>query len=344
MLKFSKYLFAAIFLLVSCTETPEPEINTLKDGNYLILSEGLLGQNNSVLSLLNTKDTIINNNYYAQVNNEELGDNANDMVLVGDNIYLIVAHSNKIIKLNKKTGKKISENVLTKERFMKRIYFDDYLYISDLQNNTLLKVDTANLNIINEIKVGPGPDGISSYSDYVYVANSAVGQFKDNEAGARTVSKIDKSTDKEIMQINIGPNVTDIKIYRNVLIATYANFHWEGKKGGIVLYDLIMNKVIRQIETDVTSKTILYNAAIYFLNKNGLNKLDISNALKYDVENVVKNTSSNAWYSFNIIDDFYFILDAKNYQMAGELLIYDKQNKIANFTTGINPNTIIKIE
>ena len=340
MLKQIKYILL-LFILFGCVETPEPDINDEKAGNYIVLSEGLLGQNNSKLALINLEKNIINSQYYEQINNQQLGDNANDMIIVGNNIYIIVSQSNKIIKINKNTGKIISENILDKNRFMKRIYFDEYIYISDLLNNSLLKVDTASLSILKEINTGPGPDGIASNERYIFVANSAVGQFKDNEKGARTISFINKITGVEEKQLLIGPNTTNIIVLNNLLIASYANFHWEdGKIDGLIFYDLISNQIIKEIKCDITSKIVLNKNKIYFINKSGLNSLNIND---YSIKNELQNTTTNIWYSFNIIDDVYFILNAKNHQVPGELLIFDNQNKIANFTTGLNPNTILKL-
>lgn len=340
MLKLIKYLFF-ILLINSCVETPELDYTNNLDGEYLILSEGLLGQNNSKLSLLNLKDSIINNNYFEQNNNELLGDNANDMIIVNDYIYIIISQSNLLVKLNKSNGKLISKYNFQKNRFIKRIYFDKFIYISDLLNNSLLKLNPDNLEIISEIQVGPGPEGISSNDNFIFVANSAVGQFKDNEAGARTVSIIDKSTFTELKQIYIGPNTTDVKYSNNYLIASYSNFHWQDNIGAFILYDLNNNIAIDSIPTEITSKTILYNNKIYFINSLGLNSLDLNNLT---IQIHILNNSTNIWYSFNIIDDLFFILDAKNHQVPGELIIFDNKNKIANFTTGLNPNTILKIK
>lgn len=340
MLKLIKYLLF-IFLIISCVETPEPDNITELNGEYIILSEGLLGQNNSKLSILNLKDSTINNNYFNQINNSNLGDNANDMLIIDEYIYIIVSQSNNLIKIDKNSGQLISVKLFNKERFLKRIYIDNFIYITDLLNNSLLKIDPNNLSLVDEIQVGPGPEGISSNEDYIFVANSAVGQFKDNEPGARTVSIIDKTTFTEIKQIYIGPNTTDVKIYKDKLVATYVNFHWEDELGAVVFYDLNNDKIIKEVFTEITSKTILYQNDLYFINKSGLNSIDLNS---YLIKNHLSNNSTNIWYSFNIIDDLFFILDAKNHQIPGELLIFDNKNKIANFTTGLNPNTILKIK
>ena len=293
MLKQIKYIIL-LFIIYGCVETPEPVNIEEKTGNYIVLSEGLLGQNNSKLALINIEKSIINSQYYEQVNNQQLGDNANDMIIVGNSVYIIVSQSNKIIKINKNTGEIISEHILDKNRFMKRIYFDEYLYISDLLNNVLLKIDTTNLNIKNEITTGPGPEGVSSNDEYIFVANSAVGQFKDNEKGARTISFIYKNTNIEDKQIYIGPNTTNVLVYNNTLIASYANFHWEdGKIGGFVFYDLVSNKIIKEVKCDITSKLVLNKNKIYFINKSGLNSINIYD---YSIKNEVSNPTSNIWF------------------------------------------------
>lgn len=328
-----------LILLFSCIETPENNklINN-NSGNILVLSEGLLNQDNSKLQIINIDSNSNNINYFEDINNIKLGDTANDMILVGDYIYIIISNTNKIIKLNKNTGLIINSNLFSKSRFIKHLHFNKYIWITDLLNNTLLKLDTNNLKIINEINVGPGPDGIDSHDNYLFVANSAVGQIRDKEKGARTISVIDINSDSEIIKIPCGPNTIDIEIANNKLYASYANFHWLDSIGGIVEYDLNNYAKLNEIRVSIQSKIKFKKDKLYFLNKDGLNYLDL---LDYSINNQIKNITSDIWYSFDVHSNYTYILNAFNHQVPGELIIFDNQEKFANFTTGINPNKIL---
>jgi len=328
-----------LFLFTSCVETPDNKIiDNNSSGNILLLSEGLLNQDNSKLQKINLDSNFNNINYYEQINKIKLGDTANDMILVDDYIYIIISNTNKIIKINKNNGELINSFLFSKTRFIKHIHFNKYLWITDLLNNTVLKLDTNNLQILNEIAVGPGPDGIDSHNNYLFVANSAVGQIRDKEQGARTISVIDINTDLEIQKIHCGPNTLDIEIANNKLYASYANFHWSDSVGAIIEYDLESFNKISEYKTQIHSKLKYYNNKLYFINNDGLNYLDLTNK---EIFNQIKNTSTDVWYSFNIDNNYYYILNAFNHQVAGELLIFENQNKFANFPTGINPNTIL---
>lgn len=328
-----------VLFVTSCVETPENnKIISNNSGNILVLSEGLLNQDNSKLQIINLDSNSNNINYFEDINNIKLGDTANDIILVGDFIYIIISNTNKIIKTNKITGLIINSNLFSKSRFLKHIHFNKYIWITDLLNNTVLKLDTNNLQILNEINVGPGPDGIDSYNNYIFIANSAVGQIRDKEQGARTISVIDINSDTEITKIPCGPNTLDIEIVNNKLYASYANFHWSDSIGGIIEYGLQNYTKLNEYKTPILSKMQAFNNKLYFINKDGLNYLDLQNKMIF---NEIKNQTSDIWYSFNIDKNYTYILNSFNNQIPGELNIFENQNKFANFPTGINPNSIL---
>jgi hypothetical protein len=328
-----------LLFLYSCVETPDKKISDFNvKGDLLVLSEGLIGQDNSKLQLINLDSNKNNLNYFEQINMLKLGDTANDMILVDDYIYIIISHTNKIIKLNKNTGIIEKSHLFEKNRFIKRIHYNNFLYISDLLNNTVIKLSPDNLEIISEINVGPGPEGLVSSNNILFVANSAVGQIKDKEEGARTISVIDLNQDIEINKIYCGPNTMNLEIANNKLYASYVNFHWSDSIGAIVEYDLISLNKIAEYKTEIHSKIKYYDNKIYFINKNGLNYLELNENIFY---NKIQNNSSNIWYSFDIKDNNYYILNSFNHQIPGELIIFNSDDIINKYITGINPNSIL---
>ncbi len=328
-----------ILFLISCVETPDTKLKDNNiEGDIIVLSEGLLGQDNSKLQLINLDSNKNNINYYEQINKSKLGDTANDMIIINNYIYIIISHTNKLLKINKNTGLIEKAHIFSKNRFLKKIHFNNYLFISDLLNNTVLKISPINLDILSEIVVGPGPEGLNSYNNMLFVSNSAIGEIKDNEQGARTISVIDINEDKEINKLYCGPNTMDLEIIDNKLYASYINFHWSDSIGAIIEYDLKTLNKINEYRAEIHSKIKYYNNKIYFINKNGLNYLNLYDKQIY---NEIKNDTQDIWYSFEIDANNIYILNAFNHQIPGELIIFNSSKKINTFTTGINPNKIL---
>ena len=92
-----KLVSCLCLLLFSCGKDNEPPviIDTISNG-ALVLCEGLFQQNNSQLSFVSFTNNQVENNFFLNRNNRQLGDTGNDLKRYGDKIYIVVNVSSTI--------------------------------------------------------------------------------------------------------------------------------------------------------------------------------------------------------------------------------------------------------
>ena len=101
-------------MLFSCGKDNEPPvtIDTISNG-ALVLCEGLFQQNNSQLSFVSFENNQVENNFFLNRNNRQLGDTGNDLKRYGDKIYIVVNVSSTIEILDANSFASVSYTHLT---------------------------------------------------------------------------------------------------------------------------------------------------------------------------------------------------------------------------------------
>jgi len=350
-----KLLLIIILILSSCSEPTNHQITNLPDsivnGCY-ILCEGLFGQNNSTLSVIDFDNDKIYNNYFFQKNNEKIGDTGNDILVNGDTSFIIVSTNNKIIAFNTRTCsliKTINSEKLNTPRKIAKLN-DSLLAITNLKGNSITFLNLKNLKVSEkELITGPAPEGIAISNDYIFVANSGYGDYLSNEYDAGTIYVFDKNTSTLKTKFINLPNVIQL-IYNeseNKLYARYNNLpSLKDSLGGIVEFDVNTLKEIRRWKIRVYYFTLDKSLnIIYYLNDYGVGYIDLKNG--FLERNFIKNSNPNEiWYSifYDNNKDNLFITNAKNYQSKGEILIYKLKDSIQipiKYNAGLNPSTIV---
>src|SRR6478752_4291065 len=105
MKKYTIILFLLTLTFQACVkDKPEPHDNPSPSGGgrrLYIANEGSLGNGNSSLSFYNIdKDSIFNDVFY-QKNARQLGDIFQSMLIDGDQLYMAINNSDKIVVVNK---------------------------------------------------------------------------------------------------------------------------------------------------------------------------------------------------------------------------------------------------
>ncbi|MFT3909218.1 MAG: hypothetical protein QM737_07295 [Ferruginibacter sp.] len=200
-----KWILPLVVLLNACKKDdnvataviPPVVVDTTSKQVAYVLSEGGFGANNSYLAYRVDSSGALTADYFHEKNSSlaGLGDLANDMIVYGNKIYILVNGSGKIHILNLTTGVLIdSINVPSGPRFA--VGYNGKVYAT-AYDGTVKVIDTTSLTITNSIVVGPNPEGLVAVGNYLYVANS--GGF--NPVPDSTVSVVDLSTELETMKI-----------------------------------------------------------------------------------------------------------------------------------------------
>ena len=174
-----------------------------------ILNSGRMSSNNSTLDYYDPLTQELTGDVFASVNGRGLGDTANDMLIYGSKMYIAVTNSNtiEVTDLNAKSLATISPKDEGGQPQSPRYLtaYDGKVYAS-LFDGHVAAIDTASLEISQQIQVGPNPEQLCVSGGKLYVVNS--GGY--NEVQDSTVSVINPTTFSVEKTLTVVVNPTQI--------------------------------------------------------------------------------------------------------------------------------------
>lgn len=202
------YVATAILLscLVACHRTePEPENQPVTDvcatGIY-ILNEGLFQMNNSSISYYDFATGDFIEDVFLTRNGRGLGDGGNDLKKYGSKLYCVVTNSNRLEIMNLEDATSLKSIPLDGKQPRKIAFHSGKAYISCF-DGTVLRLDTATLEIDGTMSVGSNPEGLCIANHKLYVANSGGLNYPNY---GHTVSVVDLSTFSVLKNIDVVKN------------------------------------------------------------------------------------------------------------------------------------------
>jgi YVTN family beta-propeller protein len=321
-------------------------------GEY-ILSEGGFGGNNTKLSFYNNSSNTVVGDFFAQQNptvTSGLGAVGNDMIVYGSKLYVIMNVSSNVTVLNASNATLIKKipffNGTTAKEPRYAVGTRGRVYVT-AYDNTVTVIDTASLNIIKTITVGPNPEGIAASDNYLYVANS--GGL--NAVPDSTVSLIDLNTNTEIKKIKVGVNPNKIEINQagNIFVSAYGNFGNIPPSVSVINGSTNANGINLGPNFQYSHIRIFGDIAYVFNNYGGAGTAKVFNSATNTIvrnEFITDGTVITTPYGINVDDlngDVY-IADAKNYVSAGTVTCFSSAGiKKFSFSVapGVNPNKIV---
>ena len=211
----------------SCT--PDEKDETISLDGALVLNNGAWGKNNASISVYDLKNKTVTEGAFKAANGFDLGDLGQDILAVGQELYIAVNGSQTIfVTDNKLVSKKAIVAEVAKIKLSPRylcsgggkVYVTYYEgYLGEIDPETYA---------VRVTKVGPNPEGVAYLDGKIYTANS--GGLITNVYN-NTVSVVDAATFKETSTITVGTNpallfVSAGKLYLN----TFGNYGSEGPK------------------------------------------------------------------------------------------------------------------
>ncbi|MCX6147324.1 MAG: hypothetical protein NTW25_08760 [Candidatus Kapabacteria bacterium] len=338
----------------SCVQTPTSPISSKVEDSFnnvaFILCEGLWGSNNSRLDKYLIDSTIIIKDYYSLINNIKLGDTAFDIKRKGDTAYISITTSKSIEIFNLKTGKFINRIILNTNSALRSLTIvnDTIGFVSDLYQKQVIKFNPTTFQIITNIPVGPAPEGLANDGTSLFVANSGYGDYLKDAPKAGTISKIDFNSNLETANVFCGNNIIEVHyskinnkvygVYKNLPSLTQLD-----SMGGIV--EFYATTLVKTYEwRDSITRSLVFKNKLYYINKAGLWEIDLNSTSHFKVH-LLTNTKDENWYGLQInpSETEIWICNAKNYQISGEVLVFNLSSKQVTkiIPTGTNPNNIL---
>lgn len=338
-MKLNTCLFFLTLIFTSCVkDKPNPKVQTpvqlSNSKRVFVINEGPFGGGgNGSISLYDTGNNEVIENFYEQQNQSQIGNIAQSLNYIEGNYYIVVNNGNKIIVCDKDLKKSAEISGLTSPRYILPIT-NQKAYVSDLYANAVSIVDLNENKVIGSIPcVGKTEKMILFYNkvfitnsdrDYVYVANGLSDKIEDSVFVGIGASSICKDRNDKVWVLASG------------LIPT--------KKGRLSRLDLITNKV--EWFTEFSENDSPFNLCLngtkdvlFYLN-NSVYKMEIQATSAPTTAFIEKETKSFYALGVNPNDHSIYVSDALDYSQRSQVYIYNQDGSARhNFKAGIISNS-----
>lgn len=372
-------LCGALVSLFACQKDPVPskdaeltgtmvDVSAIPAGidKVFILNEGGMGSNNSTLDFLRISDGNYITGAFKKMNPDigaGLGDVGNDIVVIGDEVWMTINNSGIVEVVSAKDETEIAAIQVPTPRNI--AYDGTYAYVTswagafasgfydengnftlgDYKNpkGQVYRIDLKTKKVAGNVEVGYQPEGIACYNGKLYVANSGgiSSQLPPNYSYDNTVSVIDtkgfKVTETLEVQVNLKGVWTDGK--GNIYVTTLGNY-WD-VHSGVYLIDSSDN--IKHI-ADYVSVAAMNDGTLYCIGSeeefdwSGRPKTWKAFSCKGGTKTAFNLTVSGTPYGLCALDgDTFLIGDAGDYFNPGTVTLYDKGGKVWTVTAGVCP-------
>jgi hypothetical protein len=322
-----------------------PEVVT--EGVY-ILNNGNYASNDASLSSYDPDNRILTPNVFLSANGKKLGDQAQDMLIYGDKMYIAVYNS-RVIFVTDRQGKIIKELKVTKddvELSPRALIGHGSKVYATMYEGYLAQIDTVKYST-KIVKVGDNPEGLIAVENKVYVANSGGMNYP---VYGNTVSVVDVQDVFQVSSIiNVVENPTKLltNIRGEIFLVSWGNFG--DVPNTLQRIDPRSHDVMKLTDKPVTYMAMGSDSKLYFISsqydENGRPDISVGvyNTLSATMEadfivdgTVIKN--SPVCISVDPVDGRVYI-GTSDYVSEGDMYVFTKDGNLENkFSTGgLNP-------
>ena len=296
-------------------------------------------------------------NAFQAANGRSLGLNANDAVVYGSKMYIIVTKENTVEVVDKKTMRSIKQikttDLMGEDKGKQPRHATTYngQVLLSTYDGYVAAIDTTDYHLANTYQAGSYPEGLAVIGNTLYVANSDYGKNQN-----ASISKIDLTT-------GTSTQLKDALITNPVSFAVVGNTLYFLDSG---TYDAAYNQSgagVRKLEgnkvTYVTDATMMsaYGSKIYVYNApySSVNPVTPT----YGVYDTTKGTlthftcpdvKSPAAIAVDPVKDYLFVASYNtdpetgytSYKTNGYVVVYKSDmTKLYQFETGVGPTAIV---
>lgn len=342
---FGGLLFAAGF--ISCIKENEdvtPPADPQAKGVF-ILNEGAYGSNNSGISFYDPVTGSVSFDILGQT----AGDTGQDMMIYGNNLYVVFSVSGYISVIRTDTKQEIRKILIQDVQQQSRNprYLDAHdgkVFVSTFDGH-LLRIDTLTLSVDREVTTGPNPEGILYHNGKVYVANSD-GLNSDNGCvNGKSVSVINAATfvkEKDI-PVRANPYYLQADAQGNIYVSIRSIWKMEADYSFTALAPAAFQKIDAATnDTTTISDLSILKFCIdgnncYYFTGSGVGVLDLTTRSTRDF--ITDGTAIKTPYAlgFDSVRRKIYVSDT-DYLNPGIIYIFDMfGKKEGNFEAGVNP-------
>jgi hypothetical protein len=335
-----------------------------------VLNEGGMGSNNATLDFLRISDGNYVTGAFRKMNpsvGAGLGDVGNDVVVHGDELWIVVNNSGIVEVVSAKDETEIAAIAVPTPR---SIAFDEryayvtswagayatgsydengYYSVTDAKNpkGQVYRIDLSTKKVAGSVEVGYQPEGIACYDGKLYAANSGgiSSQLPPDYSYDNTVSIIDTKSFKVTKTVEVQVNLKNVyadgkgNIYVTSL-GDYLSVH----SGLYCLRSSLVDGDSVSKVADYVSVSALYGDTVYCIGTD--TEFDWTAVHQYKVwtyrdgnrKDLPLTVSASVPYGLLVLDeDTLFVGDAGDYFNPGSVACYYKGTQRWSVTAGVCP-------
>ncbi|MFO0357939.1 MAG: DUF5074 domain-containing protein [Sphingobacteriaceae bacterium] len=295
-----------------------------------VINEGNFMNNNASVSLFDTGNNSVVENYYNAQNNAALGDVAQSISKINNNYYIVVNNSNKIVVVDEKFKLKRSITGLTSPRYIQQVS-NQKAYVSDLYANAISIIDLNNGVKTGSISLNGWTEKMvmlynkvfvtNMNKNYVYVINAVNDQITDSVFVGKNAGSIECDKNDKLWVLGSGNSSNGFLTRIDPLNLSTSTFSFTSSDSP---HNLCING----------SKDTLF-----YLN-NGIFKMGIAELNLPSAAFIPKGTKNYYGLGVHPTTHDIYASDALDYIQRSNIYIYNANNGTQKhtFKAGINAN------
>lgn len=350
-----KALIISCCLLASCVKDKPTAKNTSvptdKSGVY-IACEGQFTVGNASLYLYKPLPDSVFGDLYVNVNGQQLGDVLQSICRIGDKLFLVVNHSDKIIVVNSADLKTIGTIAIPSPRYVLPVS-SDKAYVSSLYHNKVYIINTATLALTDSIAFpATNTEALCAYGTDVYAA------AWDTVSGS--IYKINTVAHTVTQAINIaGFAPHNILVDKEQMLWILSGNQVKGKRSYWTRIDPSTGNILASYQFPATAEPIkpVFNNSkdtLYFIEANyfggttdnGVYRMGIHDATLPSLPFVAAGQYQYFWaLGIDPLTGYIYVGDPKGFNQKGSVGIYKQDGTLVkSFVTGIGPGMFLFVE
>jgi DNA-binding beta-propeller fold protein YncE len=338
-MKLNTYLFFITLSFTACVKDKpsskaQPPVQLSDSKRIYVVNEGPFGGGgNGSISLYDSGNNEVIENFYEQQNQSQIGNIAQSLNYIEGNYYIVVNNGNKIIVCDKEFKRKAEISGLTSPRYILPIT-NQKAYVSDLYANAISIVDLNENKIIGSIPCEGKTERMLLFYNKIFITNSE----------RDYVYIVNGLSDKIEDSVFVGIGASSLCRDKNDKVWVLASGLIPVKKGRLSRIDPIANEVewFADFNTADSPFNLCLNGTkdvLFYLN-NSVYKLQIQANSLPTATFVEKETKNFYGLGVNPNDNSIYVADALDYSQRSQVYIYNEDgSERHNFKAGIISNS-----
>ena len=338
------------WVMSSCNPDPQEPTKVLVGKGVFVLNEGTYTFANASLSFYDPEADTSANQLFYKVNGAPIGDVAQSLALINDQLYIVVNNSNYIYKVNARTMVCDTTHAYRLGDFYSPRYMlplaPNKAYVTDLEGSEIWIIDPQSFTHTGTIYMGKPTETMVMTGHEVYVANWS--NYYNPSVMNNTVMVVDATNDMKVAEIEVGKEPNGMVVDKDGQVWVLCEgAYWDEEPEDPSLWKI--NPATKQATCmchyDGTAMNLAIDPAgehLYYFYNGDVHRANVSAPTEED--SFCIPAEGRTFYKIFVHPEHgdIYVSDAKNYLQNGTVYRYSSDGLlISSFNAGIRPSFML---